>query len=83
MLSMKNGHNVDVSRLKNQIVELEKLTEKVHKVHILENANNENRRDLRDIYTKIKNVYSHFFSLLNGSTKTMSIYEEAKVIFTK
>jgi len=31
MLSMKNGHSVDVARLKNHITDLEKMTEKVHK----------------------------------------------------
>ena len=34
MQSMKNNHSIDVDRLKNKVVELEKLTEKVHKSNL-------------------------------------------------
>ena len=76
--TLKVSSNIEIQRLKNQIIELEKMTEKIHKVSILESSLNEVKKDNRELRLLAGKAYKVFMEKL-GVTEN-NHYDEKRML---
>lgn len=80
--TFKMTNNIEMQRMKNQLLEQEKMSDKVSKLSAAENANSEIKKEIRDLKQSVSKLYKVYLSKLSslGGSQAQNQFEERKML---